>query len=86
MPGVVLTTEAAGDVISSIGLLKKGQNSDDDSLYKIFSRVQLSQEMLQRFFIRVSDVHRKSWKAYPKFNVPENFAPFDLDERKQTSV
>eukprot|EP00879_Flechtneria_rotunda_P022346 GHRR01023577.1.p1 GENE.GHRR01023577.1~~GHRR01023577.1.p1 ORF type:complete len:446 (+),score=200.88 GHRR01023577.1:606-1943(+) len=47
-------------------------------LWKIFSEAPLSGDLLEQLFINSTVVVSKGWKAYPRFDPPEKFAPFLL--------
>jgi prenylcysteine oxidase/farnesylcysteine lyase len=79
MPRTVLTTETEV-FFSSIGL--QGElDVDGRGLYKVFSRVPLSDLLLTRLFEKGFIKERDyPWKAYPRFSPPEEFSDFVMDE------
>lgn len=77
----VLTTEGVDVGFTSIGRVKwNGQEQGGRGFWKVFSRERLSDETIARLFEAGWKVrHVVPWMAYPKFRVPERFAPFDVD-------
>lgn len=77
----VLTTEGVDAGFTSIGLIKRAENSEGKpTFWKVFSRERMNDATIANLF-EVGWKIRKvvPWMAYPKFRVPESFAPFDVD-------
>ncbi|OQR90998.1 prenylcysteine oxidase-like [Achlya hypogyna] len=76
VPEIVLTTENASLPFSSIGLQYR---KDGVSLYKVFSRAPMTSATLGHFFQPdFTVVKTYPWAAYPTFQVPETFTPFEV--------
>lgn len=80
VPPMILTTEN-DDVPFSSMTAYTTPDSENLSVYKIFSRNELTDAVLQQLFIRYDKATMTTipWKAYPKFNERETFVPFQLD-------
>ena len=48
-------------------------------VWKVFSNQLLSESDKNTLFRRIDDVSVKDWLAYPEYDPPEEFPPFDLD-------
>ncbi|XP_043722903.1 farnesylcysteine lyase-like [Telopea speciosissima] len=77
IPELVGTIEAPDLPFSSISILKK--YTEEDMSHKIFSRMPLTDALLDQIFSVRKDTVRIDWGAYPHFTAPEVFAPFVLD-------
>lgn len=77
--GSIMVTEHAGTPFSSIAPAKRFP--DKSVLYKLFSSVPLQKADLDRIFGQHQVVGEFPWYAYPKFQPPEQFAPFKLADR-----
>lgn len=78
IPTTIGTTETEEVPFSSISVLK--QYGAKEFTYKIFSRKTMEDELLDRLFRWRRPVTRIDWAAYPKYEAPEKFAPFLLDD------
>lgn len=66
----------SGDDFTSLG-----KQCDYPSIWKVFSRQVINQTDVDRLFEKGAVVlNQFPWLAYPKFRIPERFAPFDCDE------
>lgn len=66
----------SGDDFTSLG-----KQCDYPSIWKIFTRQVINQTDVDRLFEKGAVVlDQFPWLAYPKFRIPERFAPFDCDE------
>ena len=74
-----MVTEHAGTPFSSIAPGKRFP--DNTVLYKLFSSVPLQKADLDSIFMQHRVVGEFPWYAYPKFQPPEQFAPFKLADR-----
>ncbi|KAJ4786431.1 Prenylcysteine oxidase [Rhynchospora pubera] len=79
IPDLVGTIETPNVSFSSVSILK--QYGERDFAYKIFSRSELDDTLLDQLFSVRRDTIRIDWSAYPHYKAPEKFAPFLLDER-----
>lgn len=77
IPELVGTIEAPALPFSSISILKK--YSEEDMTYKVFSRAQMEDGLLDQIFSVRKETIRINWPAYPHYEAPEAFAPFLLD-------
>lgn len=76
LPGLIVTTAKADTPFSSIGHVT---SADDASpVYKIFSKLPLSDETLQQLFQEPVVLQQLDWQAYPQFKPPEIFPDFQL--------
>lgn len=78
IPELVGTVEDPDVPFSSISILKK--HTETDMTYKIFSRVAMSDSLLDSIFSARKETVRINWGAYPHYKAPEVFAPFILDD------
>ncbi|CAN0897356.1 Farnesylcysteine lyase [Linum grandiflorum] len=78
LPELVGTIEDPKIPFSSISVLK--QHNETDATYKIFSRTEMSDALLNGLFSTIVDTIRLDWGAYPHYKAPEVFAPFILDD------
>eukprot|EP01018_Ginkgo_biloba_P019009 Gb_27497 [translate_table: standard] len=78
IPDLVGTVEVPSLPFSSISVLK--DYGIDDKAYKIFSRIPLTDDLLDEIFSIRNDTIRIDWAAYPHYQAPEQFAPFLLDD------
>eukprot|EP00246_Nothoceros_aenigmaticus_P002285 TRINITY_DN13116_c0_g1_i1.p1 TRINITY_DN13116_c0_g1~~TRINITY_DN13116_c0_g1_i1.p1 ORF type:complete len:436 (+),score=83.11 TRINITY_DN13116_c0_g1_i1:51-1310(+) len=78
MPILVGTTEDPALPFSSISVLR--EYSESDKAYKVFSRSELTDEILDQLFRTRSSTITLDWAAYPHYHAPEKFAPFLLDQ------
>lgn len=49
-------------------------------LYKLFTHEKMSEDLLTAMFIEFSVQAKHDWHAYPVFDPPERFAPFELEK------
>ncbi|KAK1280470.1 Farnesylcysteine lyase [Acorus gramineus] len=77
VPDLVGTVESPDLPFSCVAVQKK--ISEDDKVYKIFSRSPMQDDLLDKIFSTRKDTIRINWAAYPHFEAPEVFAPFVLD-------
>lgn len=77
----VLTTEGVDVGFTSVGFIKQiGENGKKRAFWKVFSREKMSHTTIGNLFEHGWIVRKViPWMAYPKFKVPESFAPFDVD-------
>lgn len=84
VPCDIFTTENPELSFSSVGMQKnvEGKNikSEDDSIYKVFSRDILTEKQLSNLFSHHDIVKIVDWLAYPHYSPPEKFSSFRLDE------
>ncbi|KAK1283583.1 Farnesylcysteine lyase [Acorus calamus] len=78
VPDLVGTVESPDLPFSCVAVQKK--ISEDDKVYKIFSRSPLEDNLLDKIFSTRKETIRINWAAYPHFEAPEVFAPFVLDD------
>ncbi len=74
--GAIMVSEHAGTPFSVISPAK--QFPDRTILYKIFSTSAMQQQALSSIFTQHEVIGTFPWYAYPKFQPPEQFAPFKL--------
>ncbi|CAI0428067.1 unnamed protein product [Linum tenue] len=79
LPELVGTIEDPEIPFSSISVLK--QHNETDMTYKVFSRKEMSDALLDDIFSSRMETIRIDWGAYPHYKAPEVFAPFILDDR-----
>ncbi|KAH7416458.1 hypothetical protein KP509_14G092300 [Ceratopteris richardii] len=79
VPSFIGTLEIPTIPFSSINVLKSYAN--DDKIYKVFSRMAMSDDLLDRVFSIRKITKHFDWSAYPHYEAPEVFAPFVLDKR-----
>ncbi|CAL9076593.1 unnamed protein product [Musa textilis] len=77
IPDLVGTLELPDVPFSCISVLKK--YSEEDMTYKLFSRAQLADVLLDQIFSKRKETARINWPAYPHYEAPEVFAPIVLD-------
>ncbi|XP_077231881.1 farnesylcysteine lyase-like [Tasmannia lanceolata] len=77
MPHLVGTIEAPDLPFSSISIQRF--YSQEDMVYKIFSRTVVTDELLDLIFSVRNETVQINWAAYPHYQAPEVFAPFVLD-------
>ena len=78
-PTDILTTESDNPpFFSSIGF--KGMSENGERIYKIFSKVPLTDDQISKLFSTVRDVKVVDWYAYPKYDVSLPLPPFELDK------
>ncbi|KAF9599874.1 hypothetical protein IFM89_001820 [Coptis chinensis] len=77
IPELVGTVEDPDIPFSCISVLKK--YSEEDMTYKMFSRAQMEDSLLDQIFSARKETIRINWGAYPHYKAPEVFAPFLLD-------
>lgn len=76
-PDGILTTMDVNDVFTSIGKVADGPAP----VFKVFSRAILDDAAIDRIFQKGAKLLAVyPWYAYPKFNSPERFADFDVDD------
>ncbi|KAI0559719.1 Prenylcysteine lyase [Gracilaria domingensis] len=79
-PKSILSTNLVNDSFTSVGLADVSSDSENP-IFKVFSRMNLSDHHLERIFEKGCEVLAVyPWMAYPKFSPPEKFTSFDLDE------
>lgn len=89
----ILTIANSSDVFTSIGKQCEETEIEEEiaginnnkkaiqPLWKVFSRKELRKENINRLFENGAVViAEKSWMAYPKFQPPERFTPFIVDD------
>ncbi|RAL45538.1 unnamed protein product [Cuscuta campestris] len=79
IPELVGTIETSVVPFSSISILKR--HSDHDMTYKMFSRSQMEDDLLDQIFSVRNETIKIDWAAYPVYHAPEVFAPLVLDGR-----
>ncbi|KZV47595.1 hypothetical protein F511_12864 [Dorcoceras hygrometricum] len=77
IPELVGTIESADVAFSSISILKQHEK---DITYKVFSRQELADDLLDQIFSVREETMKINWGAYPHYHAPEKFAPFILDD------
>lgn len=79
--GSVLTTEDVDVGFTSIGYIKQiTQNGNTRAFWKVFSPEEMNDTTIGNLFEHGWIIRKIiPWMAYPKFRVPESFAPFDVD-------
>lgn len=77
LPELVGTIETPDIPFSCISVLKR--HSEEDVTYKMFSRAELEESLLDQIFSVRNETIRINWGAYPHYKAPEIFAPFVLD-------
>ncbi|XP_073060637.1 farnesylcysteine lyase-like isoform X2 [Primulina eburnea] len=77
IPELVGTIESADVPFSSISILKQ---HDNDMTYKVFSRHELADDLLDKIFSVREETIKINWGAYPHYHAPEQYAPFILDD------
>lgn len=76
-----MLTETGAGAVPFRSLSKVGSEKGHSGLYKLFSAQPLPHAWLSILFGARYDVMvNRTWQAYPKFDAPENFANFNLDE------
>lgn len=78
VPGTVLFADRGAAPVSSFST--KGRFDDHTRLVTLFSPEMLNASVLETLFTEVVSVRRQVWQAYPRFSVPEKFAPTVLSE------
>ncbi|KAJ3681478.1 hypothetical protein LUZ60_015967 [Juncus effusus] len=79
VPDLIGTLEQPNIPFSSVSILKK--YSKDDFAYKVFSRAEMNDTLLDQLFSVRKETIIIDWPAYPKYKAPEIFAPFMLDKK-----
>ncbi|KAJ4844369.1 hypothetical protein Tsubulata_029733 [Turnera subulata] len=79
IPDLVATIEDPDLPFTCISILKR--HSESEMTYKLFSRNEMSDELLDSLFSVRKETIRIDWGAYPHYEAPEVFAPFILDGR-----
>ena len=75
-PGDVLTVTSKDKLLfSSIG--SKG-SADMDFNYKVFSKLPLTEDQINKLFSKVNEIKVVDWMAYPKYSVPDSLPHFEL--------
>lgn len=74
--GAIMVSEHAETPFSVISPAK--QFPDQTILYKMFSTNAMQKQALQSIFTEHEVIGTFPWYAYPKFQPPEQFAPFKL--------
>lgn len=77
IPELVGTIESADIPFSSISILKQHEK---DMTYKVFSRQELADDLLDKIFSVREETMKVNWGAYPHYHAPEKYAPFILDD------
>ncbi|XP_075498417.1 farnesylcysteine lyase-like isoform X1 [Primulina tabacum] len=77
IPELVGTIESADVPFSSISILKQ---HDNDMTYKVFSRHELADDLLDKIFSVREETIKINWGAYPHYHAPEQYASFILDD------
>ncbi|KAF5179976.1 Prenylcysteine oxidase [Thalictrum thalictroides] len=77
IPELVGTVEAPNIPFSCISVLKR--YSEQDMTYKVFSRAEMDESLLDQIFSVRKETIRINWGAYPHYKAPEVFAPILLD-------
>ena len=86
LPTVLFTTENASLPFSTIGeQITTAGEKIEPPIYKVFSREVLLDDTVKELFdVKNKKFHPErvhvSWLAYPKYDPPEKFLPFTLDE------
>ena len=76
LAGAIMVSEHAGTPFSVISPAK--HFPDKTKLYKIFSTENMQEDVLHDIFLSHEVVGKFPWYAYPKFQPPEQYAPFKL--------
>lgn len=85
-PGVmpydsVLLTERGAAAVPFSSLSKVGRGKGTGAIYKLFSTAPMPHAWLSILFNADYEVLvNKTWAAYPAYDAPENFPPFQLDQ------
>lgn len=79
LPKLIGTMELPDIPFSSISVLKK--HNEHDMTYKMFSRAEMDDSLLDQIFSTREETIRIDWPAYPHYQAPENFAPIILDSK-----
>ena len=75
-PGNILTVTTKDRLaFSSIGF--KGAGTPDKN-YKIFSKIPLTDEEINKLFSKVNEIKVVDWLAYPQYHVPDTLPEFEL--------
>ncbi|DBB04108.1 hypothetical protein WJX77_009419 [Trebouxia sp. C0004] len=74
--GTIMVSEHAGTPFSVISPAR--QFADKTILYKIFSTNAMQKQALRSIFVEHEVIGTFPWYAYPKFQPPEQYAPFKL--------
>lgn len=75
-----MVTEA-GSAVPFNSLSKVGTAGGFKAYYKLFSRAPIPEAWLSMLFVAGYEIPvTHSWEAYPAFDPPENFPPFQLAE------
>ncbi|XP_073058029.1 farnesylcysteine lyase-like [Primulina eburnea] len=77
IPELVGTIESADIPFSCISILKQHEK---DMTYKVFSRQELADDLLDKIFSVREETLKVNWGAYPHYHAPEKYAPFILDD------
>ena len=78
LPDAVLTIEDSAIPFSSLGLV--AASSDGALIYKLFTREQVSESLLDELFSRRDVVEQIRWEAYPVLRPVADLPPFRLAE------
>lgn len=85
IPGTILTTvlsDTPGPKFFSVSVHEYLEDTGD-YVFKLFSPKLFTDEDLATFFsrnVKISWVHRKKWRSYPKIRPLESFPEFELDD------
>ena len=81
LPAALFTPEDSSAPFVSFSIHKVF--ADDSVVVKLFSRMELQDVDVGQIFVKVFEIFRWTWKAYPKLQPmsPENWASFRLDKR-----
>ena len=94
VPDAILTTEMVNPLVDFSAIQKvipvnvitpeemsKHLVHDNNTVWKIWSRKELSSSELDRMFLSRRTAVAKSWHAYPKYTPGKNFPPIMLDDK-----
>ncbi len=79
LPDTVLTVEDAAIPFSSLGLV--GASPEGAAIYKLFTREQPTEPLLDQIFARRTATEQVCWQAYPVLRPGGDLPPFRLAER-----
>jgi prenylcysteine oxidase / farnesylcysteine lyase len=89
VPITILTTLptnlSEAPIFNSVNCVRRLPSGE--SVYKIFSPKEMTDEILGDFFIgaTLDWVYRKAWKAYPKLDPTDTFGPLELYPDSKTA-